>query len=90
MRVLVFLAIILLPACSTTQSDPTLGDNQPGVLTSSNAEYRHRNSERVLPNCRAGLVLVCDSDDSNAQCSCESRQRFRFERSLPRSVNVTQ
>lgn len=90
MRVLLILAVILLPACSTTKSDSAIGENEPGIITSSNVEFGRQESQRQIYQCRSGYVLVCNSDDNDAQCGCESRQRFRFERSLPRSVNTTQ
>lgn len=90
MRVLVFLAIISLPACSTTQSESSLGEDEPGVITSSNAGFGRNQAVTPRPRCKSGSVLVCNSDEDDAQCGCESNQRFRFERSLPRSISVHQ
>ena len=90
MRILVFLAIILLPACSTTQTDSGVGKNEPGVITSSNAEFGRVKAQRPQMQCRRSYVLVCNSDDKDAVCKCESQQRFRFDRSLPSGVNPTQ
>ena len=84
MRVLVLLAVILLPACSTTPSTSAPGGHEPGVITSSNADFGRRNTQSTPYRCRTGYVLVCDAGEEEVRCRCENGQRYGFGRSQPR------
>ena len=89
MRVLPFLVLFLLPACATTTDELFTKANFSGDFTAVNARLEAENEiETGQPNCRDGMVLVCETSYTET-CSCVPNHRFhdRYRDSLSRRGN---
>ena len=90
MRVLaMFIAVVVVSGCSTTHSRQSATEYEPGVMTSTEQRPHSNVAKRAPFKCRTGSVVVCESDDANAKCSCVSQRRFRFDRP-PQAINLRQ
>lgn len=90
MRVLAMLAAIaVVSGCSTTPDRQRASDFEPGVMTSTEQRPHSNVAKRAPYKCRTGSVLVCDSDEADASCSCVLQRRFRFDRP-PQAINLRQ